>query len=368
MTGGFHFRSRHRALGSRSGPASERGSAMVETALVIPIFVTLVFWAAFFFDLVDLRMRLQESARFAAWEATAYPLSDYENSDHDGAWSTAQAGIATAYTDLYSDLDSSDRRAVKPRLASDFVVEPVVLGNDEVRMADTAGARDVLPGDDFTEVADALGSVLDSALGEVMDAMAFNTRGLVTAEVKVTVHHKLLPRGYFTEDNKGFFSRAMYDTTSFEMRERAALIADGWTLHDGRSVLHEDRDLPFYRQVSRGHMLGALSSVPILETLAAVIDAVGDFVEDFFGIPTFTNGRLASQSYLAGDDSDRTPLATDELQKNFHTAPVLDTCGGGGCPYGASEYAKTLRMRGDYYLGCPVPQSMPGKCVWRDIR
>ncbi|MDF1562964.1 MAG: pilus assembly protein [Deltaproteobacteria bacterium] len=352
----------------RCGLGDERGQSVVETALVVPVFVTLVFWAAFFFDLVDLRVRLQESARFAAWEATAYPLSDYESSDHDGAWAVARAEIGEAYTDLYADLDSADEQSTKARLATDFLVEPASLDNVEVRMADARGAKDVLPSEELSEVADVLGGMLDSALGQVMDNLAFNRRGLVMAEVEATVHHKLLPRGYHARENGGMFSRALYDATSFRMRERAALLADTWALHDGRSVLHEDRDLPFYKQIERGHMLGALSSVPILETLAAVIDAVGDFVEDFFGIPSFTNGRLASQSYEAGNDSDRIRLDTDELQKNFHTLPVLDTCGGGGCPYEASEYARTLQMRSEYYLGCPLPQHTPGKCDWRDVR
>ena len=56
------------------------GSATLEIALVAPILLALIFYSLVFTELVRARFKLQEGARYAAWELTSHPLSDYGRS------------------------------------------------------------------------------------------------------------------------------------------------------------------------------------------------------------------------------------------------------------------------------------------------
>ncbi|MBK8479812.1 MAG: pilus assembly protein [Proteobacteria bacterium] len=53
------------------------GQALVELAIVLPLFVMLLLFAQWLWELGQIRLKAQEAARYAAWEATAYPLHDY---------------------------------------------------------------------------------------------------------------------------------------------------------------------------------------------------------------------------------------------------------------------------------------------------
>ena len=51
---------------------SERGSALVEGAIVIPVLVLLMYWSAAITDIMVLKLKGQEAARFALWEMTVF--------------------------------------------------------------------------------------------------------------------------------------------------------------------------------------------------------------------------------------------------------------------------------------------------------
>ena len=50
----------------------ERGSALVEGAIVIPVLVLLLYWSAAITDVMVLKLKGQEAARFAIWEMTVF--------------------------------------------------------------------------------------------------------------------------------------------------------------------------------------------------------------------------------------------------------------------------------------------------------
>ncbi len=50
----------------------ESGTSVTETALLLPIILTILFFALFFWDVSKKRIKTLEVARFAAWEQTAY--------------------------------------------------------------------------------------------------------------------------------------------------------------------------------------------------------------------------------------------------------------------------------------------------------
>ncbi|RMG12574.1 MAG: pilus assembly protein [Deltaproteobacteria bacterium] len=340
----------------------ERGGSMVETALMAPIFVVLVMWAAFFYDFVQLRIKVLEAARFAAWEFTAYPLSDYDTGSHGARFNDAVPRVRTDVQRLYASLDSSDQApTAHPRLATRYSFEGVDFENKPVRML----AGDVPGIDPDSDLGMVTGYVFDAvgdALDYVLNRMGYNDRGLVTAQTSARIEHALMPRTFLPE----FYGTDLYPTPSYTVTARAAVVADGWTLHDGRTVV-QMADSPFQKQVQRAHTLGITDSIPGLSTFFDVVDKVGDYVEDFFNLPNPLNARLAAKRYTQPPGGNTLHLDTDEYQKEFDTLPVREQCQYGGCRPEDSDYGRTLKMRGDYYMGCPEPERMPGQCRWNSL-
>lgn len=124
------------ARGGVCGRAGERGQALVEVALVLPLFVMLLLFAQWIWEIGQIRLKAQEAARYAAWEATAYPLHDYRTSPlvsglAGGLWGAIPAGtipgmpqtapflryaamamaVSLEATARYSDLDSVSNTA-----------------------------------------------------------------------------------------------------------------------------------------------------------------------------------------------------------------------------------------------------------------
>ena len=56
----------------RQAAGRERGSALVEAALIMPILVILLYWAIGMTDIMVLRTKASEAARFALWENTVF--------------------------------------------------------------------------------------------------------------------------------------------------------------------------------------------------------------------------------------------------------------------------------------------------------
>ncbi len=340
---------------------------MVETALIAPIFVVLVMWAAFFYDFVQLRIKVLEASRFAAWEFTAYPLSDYATGNHGAAYTAAVGHVRTDVTDLYTSLDSADRApTAHQRLATRYSFEGVTFSNGPVRML-SGNVPDIEPDSDLGDVTSFVLDSVGDALDYVLNRMGYNDRGLVTAEVTARIEHALMPRTFLPE----FYSVDMYPTPSYTISARSAVVADGWTLHDGRPIVQEEEypyeEYPFFVQVQRGHTLGLTGAVPGLSTFFDLVDQVGDHLEDFFNLPNPLNARLTTKRYELPPGGNTLGLDTDETQKEFDTLPVRENCRFDACPTDESAYGQTLKMRGDYYMGCPVAESMPGQCHWNSL-
>jgi Flp pilus assembly protein TadG len=351
----------------------ERGGSVVETALIVPIFVVLVYWSALFYDIVQLRLKVQEAARFAAWEMTAYELSDYRTQDHQGAFAQAAGSISGRAETLYRSLHSEDEADAHPRLMVTYEYQGVNFTNAEVEL--TAAAARSLAGvidGDMGEMALQVMDQVDDAFRWVLNQYGFNSRGLVTAEVNATVWPRLMPRTLLQREDGGFYRHRIIEATEYNLSARASVVADAWTLHFGESTRPTGRtdgdygDNPFYLQVNRSHMLG-LHQIGPLGRIVDVLHDIQAWVEDLVPLPLFTRAHVASMNYQFGDARDREQFRLDtgpRSQKTFHTNPSREVCQGIICAYNMSEYSRTLQMRGNYYMGCPQAQSAPGECNW----
>jgi len=73
-----------------------RGTATVELAILLPVFVALILFSLFFLELVRTRLRLLEVGRYAAWNLSAYPITDFQTGRHQEAFSRAAAAVRRA--------------------------------------------------------------------------------------------------------------------------------------------------------------------------------------------------------------------------------------------------------------------------------
>lgn len=197
------------ARGDAPGRANERGQALVELALVLPLFVTLLLFAQWLWEIGQIRLKAQEAARYAAWEATAYPLHDYRTSPLVGSlagplfeaipagtipgmprtapflrYAAMAMAVSLEATARYSDLDSvpnaqEGRRALlMARWKVPQVVVPPSCGQ---ALGGALSALGVLGG-----IGDAGGELVDTAL----DAAATRTGALCGDE-----REELIPGG-----------------------------------------------------------------------------------------------------------------------------------------------------------------------------
>ena len=80
----------------------ERGSALVEAAIIIPILVILLYWAIGMTDILVLRTKASEAARFALWENTVFRTPNEISQDVTARFRDLKSplGIDLPYTGL----------------------------------------------------------------------------------------------------------------------------------------------------------------------------------------------------------------------------------------------------------------------------
>jgi hypothetical protein len=166
----------------------ERGSALVEAAIVLPCLVLLVLWSAALADVLILKLKAAEAARYALWESTVFK---------------APRQIAAEVESRFADLASPDdvrlghtALLLRPRAGDlrwraevDMTSAKVSLGGSSSL---SAGAG---PWEGFVA---ALGGTFPRGVDAALRAMRFNTHGLALARVSLSFGRAgaaLLPGG-----------------------------------------------------------------------------------------------------------------------------------------------------------------------------
>src|SRR5690606_14307920 len=145
------------AMRGRGTRRRDRGSAAVELALLLPIFVLVLFWAVYFTEFSVLRIRQQEASRFLAWE-TATGLADIGTGRHEARFSSARERALERTRARYANLQGHDLSPgsstwlAKPRLsglelrAVGFVDAPTeTIGHQVLGKAERSGRDPLLP-------------------------------------------------------------------------------------------------------------------------------------------------------------------------------------------------------------------------------
>lgn len=364
---------------------SEAGGSVVEFAIVAPVLISLVMFATYFQDAVRVKLKNQEAARFAAWEFTALPLSNYVDRDHTSLFNIAKGKIATDVNQIYRDFDSAETHAATTSFAAQHIFDAsaMVITDLPVPLESKQSLQN-LPG-----VGGALGGAVANLLGSInggLDvvgppAFGFNMNGMIEVKVNSTFQNKLLPNAFFGKFEYGQIDR-------FKMTDAMYLVADGWTLHDGRDVLPDPGQSgaslingsgpkhPFASEVDQMSFLGLRNKLipgsvqSALGMVQKMLGALGIPLAD----PLFLNGsplvsvnykRASGPAYTSNcSESANNPALQGKIslendgrkvdigQNCFHTIPYRVTFA-----YNNSPEVKVFKMSNRFYLGCKTTEA-----------
>lgn len=346
---------------SHSRP-SQRGAALVELTLLVPLFLLLLFAGLLLGDLILARLKLQEASRYLAWEMTSYPLSDHGSGRNERAFDAAAHAAVKEATERYQDLDSAEEGS-----SSGFGLDVELAGltatvQNEPAPFDAPFAP-VLRTDGGAWSLRALGRLARGARSLLSD-FRFNLEGQVAAELSVKLRSRLLPW--------------LHLGSELPLRSRFTLLADGWQLSDGadatiaggRAGNHRGGKSPsgLWLQVDRMHFLGMRDLVggdlpllgPALDVLPFAMPSLsGAFVVSHRygpgracdGIPGYPSSSFPAQD-ARGGLANLEALVDSPRPACFDTAPFRDTQ-----EYEASLYMRLFRARGSHFMGCQNAQA-----------
>lgn len=344
-------------------PHGERGSAIVEMAILLPLVVMLLLWAVFFTEFSVLRIRQQEASRFLTWESSAHALADFGSGRHAPRVEAMRKEAIARTEARYRNFEGHNASArpstwlAQPRLRA-VDLRPVALDDRPT----TALGHQVLAEAERSGPADALLPSLSTLLRGLERGLGTTLRSMgLPREVGVETRVEMEIENHFLVGEGGVFPAGLRRVDLDPAASR--LEAETWALGTGSDVGLTDEDHPFTRQVSRMAYFG------LADELDHAFRDVG-FVRDFLSFPRAV--RVVSQRYaVPADDASRlgcegealsatgkwrngpkagTPEDRMSPAKCFDTLPM--EANGLGAGYEGDPSYRQLRARGEGYMGC----------------
>lgn len=367
---------------------SQSGQALTEFAIVVPVVVCLVLFSIYFYELLSVKLKAQEAARYAAWEMTSYQLSDYAANNprtkNRALFETARNAIESETWARYEDLDSGSVARVKGLpgkalnklrgqnfyLATQWDLERVRIRNDEppeingnflfelgfdIGLQVAGWIESLLRDFDNPYTAAAMASFLRHQYSA--SSYGFNDEGYVTADVRISVTNRLLPRHYMDQGADAWFANGFLRRTSVDFNEHVELLADPWKLVEGNDVRHGQHSGGFFRQVDRFFLAGeegkaAAQPIAQLARLAVILGMGGG------ELPDPLQPVVVSVNYGPGEKLGTVELGVDGGRARHDTSPysVIHAYEN---TFGFSEDDASGRPgRGNYYMGCAEPMQL----------
>jgi len=373
------------------------GQALTEFAIVAPIIVMVLLFSIWFYELVHIKLKVQEASRYAAWEATSYPLHNYQDGPGQNTQLSADAmqQLQNDTMQRYADLDSSTQNtALLTQIFASAYTQPIVIMTDrqEERIPGGTIANLVLSiGGMIFDYISALnyrspnpvattlvathltqswgGAMTDRMFGN--SAWGFNNNGYVCSSVVTYVQNLWWNRGVgrFILPNMGVLIKeqpnGLFDN---------CVLADSWRLNNGESVGGTDNIRPgvasgtgYWRQVDRMYFINS-NSRQVADTTIRQFKNFANTALQLAGVSA-TPPNLGDQDWVqatvvsrpySGTDAERAGQVTivqDRGTPNtYDTAPLGPSSSSSGSSSTnqstLGEYRKTLQNRGEYFMGC----------------
>lgn len=353
----------------------QKGQALTEMAVMIPVFVLLILFSFYFWEIIQTKLKLQEMTRYTAWEFTAYPLHDYQRDrQSDSMFSQVQDQIETEAMNRYDDLDSSTthstpthkhsfmvtgweiqriktRNNTPPNVNGDMWVE---LGFNIILSLESWIESLIRKGQFPNQYTSAMELYAIRNASSMPHRWGFNTNSYAEVTITASVYNQYLPSHYMESGEAGWFSNVFLKYNKLRLQDHAELIVDSWRLNDGADVKHGETENGFYRQVKRIYLINDNASIPattlmkLARTLTSAAGWEPNLPDAQTPVVVSINHQHEGQSITSG----RIMLQVDRGRSEFDTAP-LSIKGTTTTPY-----YDTLIERGDYFMGCSEPMNL----------
>ena len=334
---------------TRRHTGGARGAAVVEFAITTGVLALILMWSHFFFDLIQIRMKVLEESRTALWEFTAVPLSDYDKgkqADHDNLFNTAKDEVDKDIKELYEkDLDSAYKYKTAKKATQRLTIDTIKV--DDVKLTNSSALA--LQGLNLIE------SLLQ---GLKMDS--FNRKGFVESDANADLKSSWVPT------QVSFGKEWRVTPINKKLEQKLYMLVDSWKLEDGCSVetpgtyvsggtgacAAKTGNSLMYKEVDR--INNPLTS-GINVNFSGASGALGDT-----GYPLAT--RVSSYNFRDQTEDGRQKLTVDGGEANYYSGAFCDERGGTGCQ---GPYQTAFAIRGQYFLGC-MKEEYDGKelCPW----
>jgi Flp pilus assembly protein TadG len=357
----------------------QRGAAVVEFAIVATVLTPLLIAMIMLTELSIAKLKYEEAARYAAWELTAFQLSDYKASNHDGLFSAALTQINSEVTQRYGDGDLDGATATggaSPTKLTPFQPFIVIRPQTDVaiNMSISGGVNEDAKMLNFG-AGGSIGSAVATVTGPLDDLTfklyKFNEKALANIQITGTVNiapgwnPRFWPGTGELSNKSDTIAGGSLPYTSTPV----LLLADDWHLSaaplpgapvasptDTSEVIQFSlpastpySNKPYLLQVERMAFGGFVKQGGILSSVSGVISNFAKYIQ--IDWPLDAN-RLVEIPYKLTPSSGQVKLTVDKGQVSFHTTEFRDQM-----TYTNSEYAKTLAKLGQGYMGCPLGQA-----------
>src|SRR5260370_1266362 len=353
-----------------------RGNATLEFALVLPILIAVVFYSPFFSELVRVKLKLQEVVRYAAWEMTSHPLSDYGTGNPERAFERAKAQTIRETQTRYAGPDSVE--LTRSKLLGQ--IERLELRLTQADAPWVEAIAPAGPGAEGNEWSGPIFGALASITAGWIKRRGFNTAGRLRIEADAVLANRLLPEHFLDQSTGGLFRVDFFggrNLARLSLRAGLSLVADGWSLPDGadsvmknsRAGQHRDgsQSSGLYRQVRRMSFLGIRGWLERFPAVSSVLGLLRSVAPDPTGTYVVSHNYAPDPpgAYSRGCNAPTYPASArgglNNLQKFsvldsdrsrcFDTAPFRDQAS-----YDDSLYIQMFLARGGWFMGCKDAQ------------
>lgn len=357
---------------------NSRGQAVTEFAIALPVMVIIFMFSQYFYEAIQVKLKSQEMARYAAWEFTGHALHDYKAGEM--RYSSAKNDVENDTNTRFSNLKSTDKLSNASRaFAGDWEVknirtrdlkEPRIPGGtmanialqifgyaiDIWRVASAAQHPNLIYAAAvgwFTYERNTQWGLAGGNVFNPPNEWKMNGKGLIKAESSIRFRSTFIPRKmpFFNEGGT---------IKPLNFKETVVLLADSWKLHYGEDVEgnseSSSKETAFFKQVDR--------MVLVRKKPREIFKVYTDIVR----IVTNITATLAFQPWLQMKNLGETTLVSKNYRDGDPDSGKIsieeDNDNGGPTPYDSapmlkdSAYEKSLKSRGTNYMGCPEPENM----------
>ena len=337
----------------------DQGSSLVEFSISTTLFVPVLLYSMYLQDVIPIKLKVQEAARYIAWEFTAFKQHDYGNSSNATMFNNARNAIKSEASTRYSNLNSAAPPSGSNKLFAVSYHRPTVNIDASAQAPIPSGTiGDVINSNISSQSTifdiNRIRSYVNTDMFTLLSGWGFNTNGVIKSGFSVNLQNILIPVNYLENSlYQGLAHIFPASLQQIQLQDNHMLITDDWSPRLGDTIFPTDINKEYYNQIRTVAFMGynnsnGLSTIK-QDRFTGRLQHMSTKIEEAL------TAKLTSINYLnrnaVSGQIDKSSYV-DRGVKSFDTTPMQD-----GPNIFASEYFKTFNARGKYYMGCTAAQT-----------